>query len=270
MAYDWLNEPAEALPSALHAVELEPDNAIVLAILAEVYTDLGDLDAAQAAIDRALQLAPDNFIVQRNDGYLMEAGYYDYDAAIDAYRRALQAAPTQVYAAFDLARVYHYNGDYQEEVETLRQIVERNPENAAAYYQLGNAQWTILGEFEQARNTLERCTSIAPNQVDCLSDLGFLQLREGEYNLCARSYDRAIQAGSANPYDYVYGGTCHIVIDECGRATDILRQALDLTDDLDVLGDIRDGLAQCQVVITLEPTATLPAPAAATATAAAP
>ncbi len=256
MAYDWLGDYDRALASLLRALELDPDNAITLSFLAETYTDMGATDRALEAAERALELEPADFNVQRNYGYALQQGAYDFEGAIRAYERALQLAPSQAYIAFTLAELYRAQGDYDAEIQLLRDMVERNPESATAHYNLSLALWRDLGQFEQARAAVESCTSIAPNHVACLSFLGRLQLRAGEYNLCARSFDRAIQAGSQNPADYYNGGFCHIVTDNCPRATDILRQGLALTDDPETLTDIRDALAQCQVVITLEPTVT--------------
>jgi len=255
MALNWNGQLEEALPFLLRALELDPDNAVTLAFLAEDYVEMGALDKAMDAAERAMELDPTDFNVQRNYGYVLQIGYGDFENAIAAYERALQLAPTQAYIAINLAKLYRFQGDFDAEFDLLNRTVEQNPESATAHFELARALWRDLGEFEQARATLERCVTFAPNNVNCLSDLGFLQRRDAEWNLCARSYDRAIQAGSTNANDYYLGGTCYIVIDECPRAIEILREGLELAETTETQANIRDAMAQCQVVITLPPQA---------------
>lgn len=255
MALDWDGQTELALASLLHAVELDPQSAVAHALLAETYIDLGAPDRALQMAEQALALDPTDYNVQRNYGYVLEWGYAEYDEAIQAYERALQLAPSRAYIAFNLADLYYREGDYAAEVELLQAVVDQNPENASAHYRLAVALYRDLGEVEQARAAVERCTAIAPDKVSCLSFLGALQRRDGEYNLCARTLDRAVEAGSTNPIDYYFAGTCYIVIDDCNRAEQILRLGLALAETTETQTDIRDALAQCQVVLTLPPTA---------------
>ena len=121
---------------------------------------------------------------------------------------------------------------------------------------MANILLADLGEREQARDTAERCIAVAPNNVRCLSLLGSLQLVSSEYNLCARTLDRAIEAGSTNALDYQYAGTCYIVIDDCARAREILLEGMALAQTVETQTNIRDALAQCQTIVTLVPTPT--------------
>ena len=253
------DQPQEAIPNLLRALELDPANATALSFLAETYTDIGAVDRAYEAAEAALELEPTNYNVQRNYGYVMQVAYGDFESATEAYERALQLAPTQAYIAINLAKLYRFQGDYDTEIKLLYDLVNNNPRKMrTAYYELGHALWLDMGLYEEARETLELCTSVAPNNVYCLSDLGYLQRRDGDFNLCARSYDRAIESGSTDPLDYYLGATCYIVIDDCTRAVDILWEGLELADTTETQTDIRDAMAQCQVVITAvpEPTST--------------
>lgn len=258
MALDWLDRGEEAIASLLQALELDPNSAVTYSFLAEAYLDTGRPEAAIEAAEKALELDPQNYNVQRNYGYVMaySGGYSDRDAAIEAFERALQIAPSRAYIAFNLADLYFIEGQVNDGVALLRDVVDRSPENASAYFKLADALLQRLGEVEQAREAVERCTAIAPENVACLSYLGALQRSDGDYNLCARTLDRAVQAGSRNALDYYYGGSCYILVDDCQRAIEILREGLTLAETFDTQSSIRDALAQCQVVVTLVPTAT--------------
>ncbi len=255
MAHEWLGNYEEALPSLFRAVELDPNNAVAYSYLAETYIDSGEYEAAWEAAEKALALDPANFNVQRNYGYVAQYSG-EYDLAMESYERALQLEPTRAYIAFNLVDLYRREEQYDRAVNLLRSVIDRNPESAQAYARLANVLLSDLGERDQARDAAERCTAIDPDNVTCLAFLGTLQLTDGEYNLCARSLDRAIEAGSTNALHYYYAGQCHIVIDDCARAREILLAGLELAQTLETQMDIRDALAQCQVIITLVPTPT--------------
>ncbi len=255
MALEWDGQYARAIASLLRALDLDPNNATALSFLAEAYTDLGLPARAEESIARALVINPTDFNVQRNHGYvLFWSG--DFDGARDAFERALQLEPTQAYIAEALADVYFRQGDNEAGIELLRQIVERNPHNSRAQAALAKALFRNLGEVEQARAVVERCVALMPDSVPCLSYLGALQVYAGEYNLCARTYERAAQSGSRDPYDYYYAGYCYTSIGDCARAVPYLREGMGMTDDPETLIDFRDALASCQVIVTLVPTAT--------------
>lgn len=255
MANEWLGDFGKALPSLFHALELDPQSATAYAFLAEAYMDMGKVESAMEAAETALELDPTNYNVQRNYGYVAEYTA-QYDVAMQAYERAFQLEPTRAYIIFNLVDLYRRQDQYTEAVELLREVIDRNPENAAAYARLANILLSDLGEREQARDAAERCTAIDPDNVTCLAFLGTLQLTDGEYNLCARTLDRAVEAGSTNALHYYYAGTCHIVIDDCTRARELLMTGLELAQTIETQEDIRDALAQCQMVITLVPTPT--------------
>ena len=225
--------PTEAAIAALYqAIALDPENATAYAFLAEAYVDYGALERAIDAAETAITLDETDYNVQRNYGYVAQYALGDFDTAIQSYERAQQLAPTRGYIALDLVAMYRRDGRSDQAVTMLESIIERNPENGTAYAELARVLLADLGEREKARDAAERCIAVAPNNISCLSFLGSLQLVAGEYNLCARTLDRAIQAVSSNALDYQYAGTCYIVIDDCVRAREILLEGMDLAKEV--------------------------------------
>lgn len=254
-ALDWAGTPELGLASLFHALELDADNATARAFLAETYADMGKLNRALEEAEAALELDPLDFNAQRAYGYVL-SWYGEIDETIDAYERALQLAPEQAFIAFDLANLYFSQGNTTDGVALLQGVIDNNPENARAHFVLALALINQLGQFEQSRAEVERCTAIAPDNVACLGLLGWFQLRDGEYNLCTRSLERAIDGGTTDADDYYNAAFCYLAIDNCPRAVEIMREGMALTDDPDTLVAFRDQLASCQVVVTLVPTPT--------------
>ena len=71
-AQDWNGEYEAALNNALDALEIDPQNATSLAILGEVYTDVGNWDVAEDYLQQAVEIDPENVTLLRNLAYLNE------------------------------------------------------------------------------------------------------------------------------------------------------------------------------------------------------
>ncbi len=88
MALDWAGKAPEAVAMALKATDQDPSSAIAHAYLAEAYADSGRIPDALETADQALELAPDDPLVLRSVGYVHEATG-QYQAAIGYYEQAI-------------------------------------------------------------------------------------------------------------------------------------------------------------------------------------
>ena len=91
---DWEGNYDDAANYALEAYLIEPTNADTLAILGEIYADVGNWNQAQEYLDQALEADPNNVLAYRNQAWLYER-QGDYTLAIDAYDKAIALAPNR-------------------------------------------------------------------------------------------------------------------------------------------------------------------------------
>jgi Tfp pilus assembly protein PilF len=141
-------------------------------LLARVYVGqahlierLGDLDAAGARYDLAAELAAGDFTVLSSllDYYCDLRRWHD---AVDAIGRFLDAAPPpddEVRVKALLRRVeIHADGEMNPTaaIAVLRQIIELDPAELDAYYQLAQ-QCYLLGRFTDARAAIDRVIELS-------------------------------------------------------------------------------------------------------------
>jgi small GTP-binding protein len=194
-----------AVAELARAVELRPDHPRALYLLGVAYARRGDESEAISALERAatarrvgvdrpgfaeawLALAD----VQRRRG--------DDDAAVDAYRAALDAGVgdsamrAEIYRG--LGSVYLRQRRYDKAVRELRKAVAATPDDAETQGLLGRALY-LKGDYDTARVCLERAAQAARPDPLGLASLGDLFERLGRLAEAADAYERALAADDA-------------------------------------------------------------------------
>jgi putative thioredoxin len=127
-AEDMLAEGAAVDAAETFAAILgeEPENAAAYGGLARTYLALGDLDQAQAFLDAAPAKIAKAMEVEAARAQLELARQAASAGPEDDLRRAVEAAPDNHQARFDLALALHASGKVDEAVEMLLELFRRD------------------------------------------------------------------------------------------------------------------------------------------------
>ncbi len=258
-ALDWAGRAGEAVSSALHALELDPESSRAGAYLAEAYFSLGQTQRAESQVEDILAEDPDSAEAYRARGLIKWLGFNDYLGAVQDFQTAYSIAENMDYVAVDIAFIESAAlGNHEAALELLQQVVESNPRNSKALYQLGFIYRNPLGNPSQALRYLQDCVDFDPESVNCYYELGRAQLELEFAQDAADSLAKAIDLGSNNPRHYYWAGEVQRGLGNCTRAMSYfdngLEKALeqDFTELVDALG----------IVIPLCQQAFAPAPSA--------
>lgn len=243
-ALDWAGEFVDALDAALDAQEVEPDNATTLAVLGEIYTDVGNWDVAQDYLDQALTADPQNVLALRNQAYLFEQRG-DYEQAVAAYQKALDAAPNRFDLYIEKARQYRVGLlDYEAANEAYRRAVEvyRSPMTLDA---LGDGLYNA-GDHLQAVRVLREAVEMNPEYGPAQVHLGMALYARRNYEDAVTALEKGLSLiGDAARVEQIYtAGLAYIYKDppECDKGVAWLRKALAINPDAQ---PAIDGLRAC-------------------------
>ena len=135
---DW----DSAIDAFTSVIEVQPDNAEVHNNLALCYANKGDYEKAEKNYLKALELNPK--IVQ---AYINLADIYyrqrNYEYGIGLLNTAISELPNDLILSHYLARFYMEDARLDMAIDELEQILERQPDNYDAYYDLGKVHFEL-------------------------------------------------------------------------------------------------------------------------------
>ena len=142
---------------AFHAVlETEPDNADVYNNLAVAYSCVADFEHAETYFIKALELDP-----QLAQAYINLSDLYykagDLASAVGTLQRGSYELQDNLTIAHLLARVYIDDQRWEDAIEELERVLDSEPENYDAFYDLGHVCFE-LGDYEGAISNFETVT----------------------------------------------------------------------------------------------------------------
>jgi tetratricopeptide (TPR) repeat protein len=225
-----MNRLAEALSDADRAVALNGDNAqayymrAVLRAAAHQYSPARDdysaalalvpqggyilqdrallnwihLKDFEAAQDDALQLAqlqPKNALPYRILGSI-SLGRRRYEAAMRAFRKALDLKHDYKEVLWDVAQVYSWQGDTEKALEIMNPLIARlSPESPESLNVRGDI-YRSVGRLDEAAKDYQRVIELRPQWPDAYISLALVRAKQDKAEEAAACYERMV---AANP-----------------------------------------------------------------------
>jgi Flp pilus assembly protein TadD len=170
-----LNRPAEAEPVLAAAARREPDNPLVLAMLANTKHRAGQNTAACEYFEQALQLAPDHVGILI-DYAIALMNMRRWDAAKVQFTRVLSVDPNSFLASFRLGVIAGHLGDNDEARRWFERASTIQPGNAEVVYRLAYVELE-QGRREEAIRLLRKALELDPNHRPAQAKLRELESR---------------------------------------------------------------------------------------------
>jgi cellulose synthase operon protein C len=136
------------------------------------------LQEAEHVLREWLKLEPDNTQALLLDGTLSELRL-NTSAALDRFRRVVELDPEHDEARLRMAAVLVQHNDGAEALPHVRYLSRRMPDDSQVQLFLAQCQG-LLGEQDEARETLDALLLRQPNYVPALAERGKLALRSGD------------------------------------------------------------------------------------------
>lgn len=215
--------------------------------LARLRFTLNDLDRAEALAQRVAAADPaqaqahdllgDIYLSRAREGGDAEA---DVARAVDQYRAALSADPSDDDACRSLAELYYHTGRIKECADLLASFAGGATLTPAMSLLLGKADLR-LGRAEEAERILTGVVARSPGNLEAVDALGSLYEYQKKYDEAIGLYGALLQSGPPTAYLRDRIGSLHL---EAGHFKDAIRE-LEAAQALDP-GDSRGLLTLAQ------------------------
>jgi len=192
VAYSIQGQQEEALTEFLQSTVIDETFAEGFLALAALHRRLGDPQASQAAIERAVAARPEDPLV-------------------------LTALGVNAYLAKDPAAA-------RQDFEKARSV---DPRTVAASVNLALMQWEE-GNSEGARKDLERALAVEPANPEALTGMGIVEGARGAYDQAAERFKKAMEAGAPKRAALYNLGTLQLQTGRLPDAAQALQRVLDI------------------------------------------
>jgi tetratricopeptide (TPR) repeat protein len=187
----------EALEILATAADIAPDSAQVLNTQGIILYNLGNLDDAETALERAAGLAT--------------AASSELD---DAERSRIQV---------NLGRVYRDLGKLEQARLTFRRAVVLDPTYGAAHNNLGNVEFA-LDNCVDAEYELAQAVSLNPRSLSAIAQLAIAMFECGNVRASLPYFERAVETDGAVLLPPIYTYLSRVYLD-IGRTEEAVRRA---------------------------------------------
>ncbi len=189
-SYDDIGNMDSALLALERAVEINPTLSESLVNLGNIYLTKGQVTDAINQYQAALKINPNDAKTHNNLGNAyVQREWLKY--AISEYYRSIRLDPKFTDAYKNLAIVYCKQGRFQQAIVRLRQAIVLEPRDAECYSQLGSV-FDQMGNYEQAIAQYQRASKIDPKLAEAYYGLGLCYNKLGLVEDEIWGYKRAL------------------------------------------------------------------------------
>ncbi len=219
---DRLDEAREALDRAL---EIEPNDSFALARMAELLQP----DEALPLLEQALEQAPDDiFALNSKAEALIDKG--SHQEALSVLERVLELDRRNAFALALKGLILRQRGESEQAVGLLRTAVKREPEEAWMQAELG-AALRDLGKLDKALEATVRALELQPDDASTLASNGDTLRMLGELDKALENLDQALEIEPENAFALARKGEILRVQGHRDEASSLLDRVLEVESD---------------------------------------
>jgi protein O-GlcNAc transferase len=165
---------------------------------AEKYESQGDLSKAISSLKKALQLEPENYIIQLELGNLC-ASHKQFEEAAGYFRRCLHQFKNNLdiksalcFCLTSFGNAYYLESKFQLSEACFEEVLDYEKNNWVYYYNLANTQ-DKLNKIHKAYENYQKAIQLNPNDADLWNNNGNAERKLGYLDKAVISYQNALK-----------------------------------------------------------------------------
>jgi TolB-like protein/DNA-binding winged helix-turn-helix (wHTH) protein/Flp pilus assembly protein TadD len=194
--------------------------------LAGIKDERGDLEGAEAAYQRALELKPNYARSYHWYGVMLREKLGRPEEALSMFLRAAELDPLSGVIMRNVAAALHTLGRFEESLTWLERSVELDPGFSGSYADIGFHHWSVSGQLDEAVVWYAKAMAIGPGEPDHPIWLGRLYLDLGDPGKAEFWIERSIELRPGRPEGKVEMSFLHLYRGDEPTAVDHARKAL--------------------------------------------
>ncbi len=197
--YSYKNYVPEAIRSFNKAFEVDSTFTMAYFRLAVVISGTGDFAAARSMLDKADQYS---YKATRKERYLID-GYKaflegDIEEGLRNLHQIVEHYPEEKEAYLWLGAIQYRRNKLEESIEMLNIAIEIDPLYKSPYNMLAYV-YDLAGDFEKSIWAINKYIELAPDEANPYDTRGELYAHNGKVDLAIASYEKALERKEGYP-----------------------------------------------------------------------
>jgi tetratricopeptide (TPR) repeat protein len=227
--YRYSRDFDKALERSKAAVEEFPKSRPVVSMRATVLAETGDAEAGAELVKKLLDGGE-----QDRDTYLSLAQIYEkgklFDKAVEVSEKAENLAKTdreKMAVWFTFGSVLERAKRYTEAEAKFNQVLEIDPDNAAALNYLGYMLADLNQRIDDAHDMIQKALDLDPDNGAYLDSLGWVYYRQQRFDLAERLLVRSLEQFKRDPVVHLHLGDVYYKLGRNDQAKEHWQRSLD-------------------------------------------
>jgi tetratricopeptide (TPR) repeat protein len=235
----------EAIPALEKAFELNADNKEAILLTGNAYNELRDFVKAAEWYEKYIGMNPEDpteAYSQLGQAYF-EAG--NFEKAAPAFKEALKANNQDINLNYKLAQAYHKSGQYELAEKLYSFLAELSPEDVRIYYNTIVMMYDEAKIPEKAVEAARKLVDIEPDNSEALYNLGYMLIKQKKFADSVDVFNRTIELNPGMEYAYHQLGYSHTQLKQWAKSVEVYQKLADvMPDNADAWMGIGQGYMQ--------------------------
>ncbi len=198
LAYSKLEDYSEAAAALQATLELDAKHLAAHLALADVLARKGDVNDADAAFSKAVELFPQNALVFNNRGMFYQTQNRN-EEAIAAFTQAIALDGNHVPAHLNRGFTRLNTGDHAGAEGDFTRAIQLKPDNAPAYALRATAE-LLQHKTNEALQDYLKVIELRPSYPPARADIAFAYFFAGHYDTAAQAFEQALTLAPESKY----------------------------------------------------------------------
>ena len=230
-AYEELGDLNRAVENFEKYAKLGPANPYSTWLkIAQAYVRLDQAEKAITAYREALKINPDDINCNYNLAKLLADSNQLEEAEI-LFKKLAEKNPNDAITYYgQIMQMYDRAEKYDKAVEAARKIVDLNPKNEAALYNLA-IMYDRLGQLEEAARTLNQCLAIKNDYTYAWFNLGIIYDKMKKHSEAVEAFKKYTALAPEDPSGWLNIGLEYMLMKDFESALPNLQKSVSLKPD---------------------------------------
>jgi len=197
--------------------------------LATIHLRQGDVSAAIAQYEKALEIRSDYALAHHNLGVAL-GRMGKVVRAVESFKKAVDLAPRSALFHHDLGLALHQMENYTDAIEAFQESIRLKPDYVLGYSSLGHSL-RRRGDVAEAIRALKKAIGLEPNHANSHFNLGLAFKDQGRLAEAFRSFRRVLDIDARMPDAHNEIGVYQYDLGQHEEAEASFRKALEITPD---------------------------------------